>query len=55
MYSCNEGPLYWKVKDIELGLRGSFNWARKPVQIETTVHTMQESHWAIVDPVMEEN
>ena len=40
--SLKEGLHYWKVKDIELGLRGSFNWAGKPVQIEVTVKTMQE-------------
>ena len=39
--SHNEGLLYWKVKDIELGLRGSFNWARKPAQIEVTINIVQ--------------
>ena len=41
------------MKDFELGLRGLFNWAGKPAQIEVTVNTMQEDHWAIVDSVME--
>ena len=40
--SHNEGLLYQKVKDIVLCLRGSFNWARKPAQIEATVNTVQE-------------
>ena len=51
--SCNEGFLYQKVKDIELGVRGSFNWARKPAQIEVTINTMQEGHQPIVDSVLE--
>ena len=51
--SHNEGLLYWKVKDIELGLRCLFNWAGKPAQIEVTVNTMQEVHQGIVDAVVE--
>ena len=51
--SCNRWLLYRKVKDTELGLRGLFNWARKPVQIEATINTMQEGHQAIADAVME--
>ena len=37
-----EGLLYQKAKDIELGLRGSFNWARTPAQIGVTVNIIQE-------------
>ena len=51
--SRNEGLLYWKVKDIELGLRGSLNWAGKPAQIEETINTMQEGHQAIAEAVVE--
>ena len=51
--SCNEGLLYQKVKDIELGLRGLFNWARKPAQIDVSESTVQEGHQAIADAVME--
>ena len=51
--SCNERFLYWKAKVTELGLGGSFKWARKPAQIEVTINTMQGGCWAIADAVME--
>ena len=36
------GLLYDNAHDVEFGLRGPVNWARRTVQVEATVNTVQE-------------
>ena len=47
----------WSYSPVTWGghliFRSSFNWAGKPGQIEATINTMQEGHWAIVNAVVE--
>ena len=52
-YLCKEGLLYRNTKDIELSLRGPVNWAWRTVQVEATVHTVQEGCQAIADAIIE--
>ena len=48
-----EGLLYSNAQDIEHNFRGPVSWARKTVQVQVTINTMQESCWAISDAIME--
>ena len=41
-HSCKEGLLYRNSKEVDLSFRGPVNWARRTVQVEVTVNTMQE-------------
>ena len=51
--SKNEGLPYCKVIDVEFCLGGPFNWAWRSVQIEALRKTVQESHRAILEAVVE--
>ena len=52
-HSRNEGLPYCRARDVEFCLRGPFNWARRPTQIEALMKTMWEGHHAIVEAVVE--
>ena len=43
-HSKNEGLPFGRARNIEFGLGGPFNWARRSVQIEASKKTMQEAH-----------
>ena len=51
--SKNEGLPYCKARDVEFGLGGPFNWARRSVQIEASRKNVQEGHHAILKAVVE--
>ena len=51
--SKNEGLPYHRVRDVEFGLEGPFNWAGRSVQNEALRNTMEEGHCAILKAVIE--
>ena len=52
-HSKNEGLPYHRARDIEFGLGGPFNWARKPARIEALRKTMQVGCHTILKAVVE--
>ena len=52
-HSKNEGLPYHRERNIEFGLGGLLNWARRSVQIEALRKTMQEGHCTILGAVVE--
>ena len=50
--SRNEGLPYHGTRNVEFGLGGAFNWARRPTQIEALRKTMQEGHHTIIKAVV---
>ena len=51
--SKNEWLSCHRAIDVEFGLGGPFNWARRSVQIEALRKTVQEGHHAILEAVVE--
>ena len=51
--SRNEGLPYCRVRNIEFGLGGPFNWAGRPTQIEASRKTVQEGCNVITKAVVE--
>ena len=52
-HSKNKGLPYHSARDVEFGLGGLFNWARRSAQIEALRKTMQEGCLAILRAVVE--
>ena len=51
--SKNEGLPYNRARDVEFGVGGPFNWARRSAHIEALSKTMLEGHHAILEAVVE--
>ena len=49
----NEGLFYSDAQNIEHGLTGSVTWAGRTAQVDVTVNTIQESHKAIAETILE--
>ena len=50
---CKEGLAFGSARIVRFSLTGPVNWAGRKAQVEGTVNTVQEGHWAIADAVME--
>ena len=52
-HSKNEGLPYHRARNVECGLGGPFNWARRSAEIEVSRKTVEEGHCTILKAVVE--